>query len=89
MDQPSVKFLTQQFTYFIFIGLIIVSSVIISTETVNAEKFSDILGPQFFGNYTVYSQRTDIDPHFNFTNFSLRLYRLTPIDWVLLVWIIG
>ena len=89
MDQPSVKFLNQQFTYFIFIGLIIVSSIIISSETKEAEKFSNILEPKHFVNYTTYALRTDIDPHFNFTDFTLRLYRLTNLDWVLLVWIIG
>ena len=89
MDQPSIKFLNQQFTYFIFIILIIISSVFITTDTLNTDKLSNILDSNFFENYTTYTLRTDIHQHFNFTDFSIRIGKPTYIDYLLLVWIIG
>lgn len=89
MDQPSIKFLNQQFTYLIFIILIIISSVFITTDTLKTDKLSTILDAKYFANYTTYTLRTDIEQHFNFTDFSIRIGKPTYIDYLLLVWIIG
>ena len=89
MHQPFIKFLTQQFTYFLFIIFIIISSVIVSDENINTVKLSVMLKDTFYENYTKYTERTDINQHFQFTDFSIRIDRPTIVDYLLSVWIIG
>ena len=89
MHQPFIKFLTQQFTYFLFIIFIIISSVIVSDGNINTDKLSVVLKDTYYDNYTKYTARTDIKQHFRFTDFSIRIDKPTIVDYLLSVWIIG
>jgi hypothetical protein len=90
MCQPCVKFVAHTFTYLVFIGLIIASSLQLTDEERKSYKFSnDSSLDKYLPNFTAYVNNPKLMYRFPDDDFYFRSNSPSAMDLITSLWIVG
>jgi hypothetical protein len=89
MCQPCVKFVAHTFTYLVFIGLIIASSLQITDEERKSYKFSESEFKNFQPNFTAYVSNQKLTYRFPDDDLFFRPSTPNAMDLITSLWVVG